>query len=77
MLSETIVSRPFMTGRCLVGRGPRAGARPGLRPSDQMSVILAPATPRQLANRYLEGVAEPNPLTTLWMGSLGLGDLGL
>jgi hypothetical protein len=38
---------------------------------------MPPATPRQLANRYVEGVAEPNPLTTLWMGSLGLGDVGL
>jgi len=42
-----------------------------------MSVMPAPATPRQLANRYVEGVAEPNPLTALSMGPLGLGDLGL
>jgi hypothetical protein len=42
-----------------------------------MSVMPAPATPRQLANRYVEGVAEPNPLTALSMGSLGLGHLGL
>ena len=53
------------------------GRDPGLRPSDQMSGMPAPATPRQLATRYVEGVAEPNPLTALSMGPLGLGDLGL
>ena len=48
-----------------------------MRPSDQMSVMPAPATPRQFAYRYVEGVAEPNPLTAPSMGPLGLGHLGL